>query len=281
MKFMNLTEEFSNQESKYAILPISYEKDLTYGQGASKGPLEILKASEHLEYYDEQFDNEPFEKGILTLPVLELNNREPGEAINEIKKTVSEQKNKFILSLGGDHAVTIGCIQGQEELNEDFDVIFLDAHTDLFYSWNNSQYNHRCVAHKASENHNILSIGIRSMDKDEADLIKEKENIGIIKAYDYNKELLKKQLNKLKKNIYISLDVDVFDPSFIRNTGTPEPGGLFWNQVIEILQEIFKEKQVIGADIVEFAPNTHFNAEAFSLARLTYKIMAINENNKL
>ncbi len=274
MKFMNLPEEYRKEDSLFQILPIEYEGNVTYGKGASKGPLEILKASKQLEYYDEQFDKEPFEKGIHTLNTLNLKEAEPEEAIKTIEKEAEKYNNKFLLSLGGDHSVTIGTVKGLEK-NEDFDVIILDSHTDFFHSWNNSQFNHRCTAQRLVEKHKILEIGIRSMDIDEKELIENNENINIIKSYDYNEEKLKQELKKLKNKVYISIDVDVFDPSFIRNTGTPEPGGFFWNDIINMLKIISEEKEIIASDIVEFAPTTNFKAEAFSLAKLCYKLIAL------
>jgi len=275
-KFMNLDKKYSGKDSFFHILPIEYEKDLTYGKGASKGSQEIIKASEHLEYYDEQYDNEPFLKGIHTLEPLKLNDLKPEQAINKISEEIKKHQNKFLISLGGDHSITIGTVKG---IKDDFDVIILDAHPDMFHSWNNSQYNHRCTSQRISENHKILSIGIRSMDKDEKEIINQNENINILKTHDFALEKLTPELNKLKKKVYISIDVDVFDISLIKNTGTPEPGGFFWEQLIRILEKIFKNKEVIGADIVEFAPNENYEAEAYSLAKLCYKIMALKNKN--
>lgn len=260
MRFMNLLNKYSGDNSFFSILPIEYEKNMTYGKGASKGPKEIIKASAHLEYYDEQFNKEPFVKGIKTL-----------EPVKEVK----ELPDKFTIALGGDHSVTIGVVKALEKHHDDFSVIILDAHPDMFNSWNGSQTNHRCTTQRVSANHKTLLLGIRSMDIDEANVIKNNENVEMIKAYEFDKNKLKDELKKLKSKIYISIDVDVFDPSFIRNTGTPEPGGFDWNQVIEILKTIFEEKEVIGADIVEFSPNINFEAEAYSLAKLVHKIMSL------
>ncbi|MFH1770510.1 MAG: arginase family protein [archaeon] len=257
IKFMNLADEYSKDNSFFSVLPIEYEKNLTYGKGASKGPKEIIKASHHLEYYDEQFDAEPFLKGIKTI------------------ESVEEITNNFTITLGGDHSVTIQVVKELEKYHDDFSVIILDAHPDMFNSWNGSQTNHRCTAQRISANHKTLLVGVRSMDVDEVSVIKNNENVEMIKAYDFNENTFKKELSKLKNKVYVSIDVDVFDPSFIRNTGTPEPGGFMWDQVIEILKTIFKEKEVIGSDIVEFAPNENFEAEAYSLAKLAHKIMSL------
>ncbi len=270
MKWMNLPEKYSSKESKFAILPIPYEKDVTYGEGASKGPEEIIKASRHLEYYDDQFDCEPFEKGIQLLDSIAGNT--PEEMINNIQNIVKKYQDKFIIGIGGDHAVTLGITN---HLPKDTSIIQFDAHADFRDSWNNSTLNHACVARQLSNKHSILQIGIRSMDVDEKNTLDQNENVYTISSYNYSLEKVKELLPKLNNKVYITIDVDVFDPSLIRNTGTPEPGGLMWNQVIAVLNQIFKEKDVIGADIVEFAPRYNFEAEAYSLAKLIYKIMAM------
>jgi len=264
MNFMNLSDEL---DAKFVILPIEFEKDTTYGKGASKGPSEIIKASQHLEYYDEQFDIEPHEKGIRVLDTIKADDYQ--EMFNKIKPIVD---NKFIIGLGGDHSVTIGMVNA---IDDDFSAIVLDAHSDFRDQWNNSEYNHACVSKQLSKKHSLALIGIRSMDIEEHNEIKDNDNVHLIKAYDYDKEKLLDILPKLKDKVYISIDVDCFDPSFIRNTGTPEPGGFFWNDVIEILQTIFEHKKVIGADIVEFSPKHNFEAEAFALAKLCYKLMSL------
>jgi len=280
MNWMNLPLEYSTEDSKFAILPIVYEKDLTFGQGTSKGSFEIIKASKHLEYYEDQFDCEPFLQGIKLLDQLELSNNSPEEMVNEISKVIENKKNKFVISLGGDHAVTIGIIKGLEQFYDDFSIIQFDAHADFRDSWNGSSLNHACVSKQISKNHSLLNIGVRSMDIDEKNLIDKEDNVHLISAYDFSLESIKNVLSKLKKKVYVTIDVDCFDPSFIKNTGTPEPGGLTWNDLINSLQLIFKNKEVIGADIVEFAPNYNFDSEAYALAKLSYKIMALQQTYK-
>lgn len=274
MNFMNLPQEFADKNSKYYILPIEYEGNLTGKKGASKAPAEIIKLSYQLEYYDEQFDQEPYKKGIFLLPGLTAKTSE--EITEKISDEVSKHKDKFLISLGGDHSVSIGIVKGLEKVYDDFSVIIFDAHSDLFYSWNNSALNHRCASFHISSKHSTSLIGIRSMDKDEQGVIKN-NNIYVIYSHENIKEKLLKILPKLKNKVYISIDVDSFDPSFIRNTGTPEPGGFFWNELIGLLEIIFKNKNIIGADIVEFSPNNDFESESYSLSKLIYKIMALKE----
>lgn len=259
---MNLPKEY--RKGRFAILPIVYEKDVTYGIGAKNGPKEIIKASEHLEYYDEQFAVEPFVKGIEVLE--EVNN------LDDVTKTVKENEDKFIIGLGGDHAVTLGMTSA---LDENTSIIILDAHSDFRDSWKGSSRNHACVAKQLSKKHDVAILGVRSQDIDEAKQISNTQNLHVIPAWDFSLDKVKEILPKLKKKIYVSIDVDVFDPSFIRNTGTPEPGGLGWFDVVNILKEIFSTKMVVGCDLVEFAPTENFRAEAYALAKLVYKIMGL------
>jgi agmatinase len=273
MQWMNLPEEY--RTGKFALLPIAYEGNVSYGEGASSGCKEIINASQQLEYYDCELECEPFLQGIEVLDSVTA--RTPEDMIEKVSSAIKENKEKFIMSLGGDHSITIGCVKGMEEMYDDFSVITFDAHPDMFHSWNGSQYNHRCTGQRISEKHELCLIGIRSMDKDEHGIIKSNENIHVVKAREFSVESIKEIVPKLKDKVYISIDVDVFDPSFIRNTGTPEPGGLQWQEVIATLQLIFSEKEVIGADIVEFAPVENFRAEAYSLAKLVYKIIAMKK----
>ncbi len=271
MSWMRLPKEYAGPASRFVILPLPYEGEPTYGEGASKGPDAIIKASEHLEYYDEQFDCEPFEKGI--------QERERITTLGQIREEVRVRgRERFIIALGGDHAVTIGIVQGFEEIHGAFSVLILDAHSDFRDSWNGSQQNHACVARRIVGKHKVGIVGVRSQDVDEMRALSENEKVKVLKAHEYSQDELEKILNFLGKKVYLSIDVDVFDPSLIRYTGTPEPGGLTWDQVITILERVFKEKHVIGADIVEFAPHgeeAHYRAEAYALAKLAYKMMAM------
>jgi agmatinase len=268
---MNLSEEFSNENSKFLIINIPWEKDVSYINGTSKGPLEIINASKQLEYFDIDYKKEIFEKGIKTININPKNFEEIEKQIQEINFD-----NKFPVFIGGDHSITIATTKFNKE---EFDIINFDAHSDFFYSWNNSEKNHRCVNRKLIDKHNILILGLRSCDIEEFNQIKKDKRIDYLTANEYDLFKLKEKLSKLKKKIYISIDVDVFDTSFIKNTGTPEPGGLFWKDIIYALELIFKEKEVIALDLVEFSPNNNYSAEAYSLAKLIHKILILKDLN--
>lgn len=289
MKWMNLPKEYSDLEkSKFVILPISYEKDLTFGCGTSKGAMEIVKASEHLEYYDEEFDCEFFERGIFLEEEIDLCFETPDNMVSKVQEKLGGiDSSKFVIGLGGDHAVTIGLVKGLEKKHGDFAVLQIDAHSDLRDSWNGSKLNHACVMKRLVSDHEIVQVGIRSQDKEEKEFIQSNENIQTIYAWEYSLEKVRFALANLKsEKLYITIDVDGFDPSVISCTGTPEPGGLMWQQVIDILKLCFEAKKVIGADIVEFAPEyneikdkvlqtARSGAESYALARLVSKIVSL------
>ena len=291
INWMALPEEYS--KGKFIILPIAYEKNLTSGQGASKGPGEIIKASKHLEYYDEEFDCEPFMEGIELLPQLNLNDQKPeemieivAENINQIFKPVPKQQiskqhitkqnsDKFLIGLGGDHSVTLGIVKGLESIHNEFAIIQFDAHSDFRDFWNGSSLNHACVEKQLSKKHPLLIVGVRSMDKSEKEQIDLNENVHLLLDHNYNITKLGEILPKLSEKVFITIDVDVFDPSFIRSTGTPEPGGFIWVDLIKAIKLIFENKTVIGSDIVEFSPKNNFESESFALAKLVYKIISL------
>ncbi|MDP3990550.1 MAG: agmatinase [archaeon] len=275
VNWMALPEEY--RKGKFVILPIAYEKNLTYGKGASKGPEEIIKASQYLEYYDEEFNCEPFLEGIELLPSLDLNDQEPEEMIEIVSEKVKQIDDKFLIGLGGDHSVTLGIVNGLESIHDEFAIIQFDAHSDFRDSWNGSTLNHACVAKQLSKKHPITLVGIRSMDKSEKDQIDQNKEVHLLLNYNYHLDKLKEILPKLPDKVFITIDVDVFDPSFIRNTGTPEPGGFIWKDIIDALRLIFENKTVIGSDIVEFSPKINFESESFSLAKLVYKILSLQQ----
>ena len=283
MTWMNLPEEYSGKESKFWILPIEYEGEVSFEKGSAKGSQEIVRASFQLEYYDEINESEPFRQGI---HLLSAKTPDPAKHVNVIKAEVERINpvNKFLLVLGGDHSITIGLVQGFENFHEDFSVIVLDAHADFRQDWQGSQNNHACVCKQLSKKHSLAILGLRSLDIDEHEELKiQKENgqVDFLFANECGEDKIESVLGKLKRKVYLSIDADAFDPSIIRNTGTPEPSGFNWDQLLNILQKIFARKEVIGCDIVEFCPAGNENdvrVEAYTLAKLVYKIISMKEN---
>jgi len=298
--FMNLPKEYRDKDkSKVVILPISFKIKTTRENDAHLGPSAIINASEDLEYFDEDSFTEPYEKGIFTDNLLDIKEKEAPKITQVILDKVTKlPKNQFPIILGSDHFTTVGVIKGMEKRNkEEFGIIVFDAHSDLRTPWGKDTWWHACVSNLVSKDHKTLLVGTRSMDYYDIEYLQSKEgqNVGLIFAKDllssqkaHNWDLascfeLEEKLRQLPKKIYISIDVDVFDPSIIRYTDTPEPGGLNWTQTNNLLKKIFEEKEVIGVDLVEYSPDTKNKAsfcESFTLAKLVYKIISYKFNTK-
>ncbi|MGB9748916.1 MAG: agmatinase [Candidatus Woesearchaeota archaeon] len=286
INFMNLPREYSGKESKFLILPINYEGKVSFLRGASYGCDKIIKASSELEYYDVELKKQGFLNGIRTLKRIKIRGKleKQEHAVEKISLEVQRvleksdyySKGKFLVVLGGDHSITIGVADAFERFKKKFSVIIFDAHADLRYSWNNSTCNHACVARRTAAKHKTLILGIRSADDSEIEFSEKNKNIVMLRADEFSIEKLESTLENLEEDVYLSIDADVFDPSLIRFVGTPEPGGFSWNQVISALKIIFKNKNVIGADITEFSPKGSFYnyaSEAYALAKLVYKMI--------
>lgn len=275
MNFMQLPDEFAGEDSAVVILPVAYEKHLTFGTGASAGPDAIIEAAKHLEYYDFELESEPFINGIQLTKVLRCSNLEPEDAQDKIYQKAKPfvDENKFCIGIGGDHSVTGGFVRAQAEKHENVSVLMIDAHADMRYSWNGSQWNHACIGRRLAAKHKVAVVGVRSLDKDEHEYTKKEPNVLLVKPQDIENKI-DEVISHLTGKVYLSIDVDGFDSSFIKNTGTPEPGGLTWQQVIRLIRKLFEKKEIVGADIVEFAPKDKgSHAEAFALAKLLYKIV--------
>ncbi len=286
---VSFIRESSSEDDRFFLLGVEYEGELSGLEGCRGGPEAIFNASQDLEVYDDELRTEVFEEGVGSR-IIDLKGKKSKEAVSVIKEKVSELlfEEKFFLLVGGSHSCSIGALKslkreykGEEE---SFSVLQLDAHPDLFYSWNNSSLNHRCFGWKAhSLSDSLVQVGVRSLDRDEDRIISE-EDILSIKAEDYLKakkeESIERVLEGLGRRVYISLDVDVFDPSFIKGVGTPEPGGLGWFDVKDLLKEVFREKVVVGADMVEYSPLSSVEerySESYALAKLAYKCLGFKK----
>lgn len=280
---MNLLKEYSSKESKTTILPISFKSKTTRKTFAENGPKAIIEASYELEYYDEEIDVEPYEKGIFQENILYIKETDVQTQERKIKEKIEQiDLEKFLIVLGSDHSTTIPVVEALEKKHKDFGVVVFDAHSDLREE-NNDYGRHASVSRVISKNNKTIVCGVRSMDVYDKEYLKENKNINIIKTkelfqekdwYLKESEILKEKLKNLPKKVYVSIDVDVFDCSFIKSTGTPEPGGLFFEQLKNLLKTVFKEKEVVGVDIVEYAPEKESFSESYSLAKLVYKMIA-------
>ena len=262
------------------VIPFGLEKTVSYGSGTKNGPKEIIKASHQVELYDEEFNCEPFKKiGIKTIKPFKIskNIKTALEQISKLNENIIS-KNLFPLTLGGEHSITPGCIKPFAKKYNKICILHFDAHADLRNSYNNEKYSHASAIRRCLDNKNVslISFGIRNISKEEIPYLKKNsKRINIFWAKDKKKWDLKK-FKKLisKKNVYLTFDVDGFDSSLMPATGTPEPGGLFWDEALEIIKIAAKNSNIVGADINELAPIKGFNSYNFLVAKLAYKILS-------
>jgi len=276
-QFLGLETEFTAYEkSAVAILPVPYEGGISYLPGVAGAPDAVLEASKQLELYDEVLQAEPYRMGISTIssPVVQ----DDAEAIiRSVHQTVVSlaEDGKFIALLGGDHSITSGCFQALHECHSGLSAIQLDAHADLRDLYEGSRYSHACAMSRIRDfSQNTLQLGIRSLSLEEAERV-ESEGIVLYTMDDYRKGLLDMDaaFDRLPDPVYVTVDVDVFDWSVMRSTGTPEPGGFMWDEGLHLIYRIFKRKNVVGFDVVELAYHHDDHNSPFAVAKLIYKML--------
>jgi len=277
--FLGIDNIFNINE-KAIVIPFGLEKTVSYGGGTKNGPKEIIKASHQVELYDEEFNCEPFRKiGIKTIKPFKIS-KNIKIALDQISKLNEKilSKNLFPLTLGGEHSITPGCIKPFAKKYKNICILHFDAHADLRNSYNNEKYSHASAIRRCLDNKNIslISFGIRNISKEEIPYLKKNsKRINIFWAKDKKKWDLKRFKNLIKKkNVYLTFDVDGLDSSLMPATGTPEPGGLFWDETLEIIKIAAKNSNLVGADINELAPIKGFNSYNFLVAKLAYKILS-------
>jgi agmatinase len=273
--FGGLPKKYTQFEKSAVLLQsIPYDGTSTWGKGADKGFDAFIEASENLELYDIETDSEVFRKGIHTLPEIS-ENASPEAVFEAVYERTREllQNEKFLTFFGGEHSISIGVIKAFYEHFPNLTVLQLDAHADLRESYLGSQYNHACALHDASRHANLVQVGIRSMDVSEKEYL-DKEKCYFAEEMEGNYEWVKRSIRQMTEKVYITIDLDVFDPAIMPATGTPEPGGLDWYTVIQYLREVFRLKQVVGFDIVELAPVNDNKAPEFLAAKLYYKLLS-------
>lgn len=272
--FLDMPSQYSLYESaKVVLLPVPYDGTSTFVKGADKGPQAIIEASDSIELYDVEEDIEIYTQGIHTAkPVLE--NTSPEEMVEAVYERVKYylSDGKLVGLLGGEHSVSCGAIQATAEKYPGLTVLQLDAHADLREGYHGSPYNHACVMWRAQSVANVVQVGIRSVCAEEKDFIKE-ENIFYAHAIRNSKTWIFDVVNRLTSNVYLTVDLDCFDPSIVPSTGTPLPGGLSWWDVLDLISEVNKSKNIIGFDIVELCPNPLEKSSDVLAAVLTYKII--------
>ena len=256
MIFGDFEEQYREYSAaKFAILPVPYDATSTWVKGADKGPEAFLDASFTLENYDVETGTEAYKHGIATLPFV-TEDRTPELICNQVQQEVATLLNdgKFPVTIGGNHTVSIGAIRAMAQKYNNLTVLQLDAHSDLRPEYEGSPLNHACVMNRAAEVAKITQVGIRSQCVEELPFF-EKDRLFYAHQIFDNNNWQQKAIDTLTENVYVTIDLDVFDPSVLPSTGTPEPGGLTYYQVLHFLRSVFANRNVVGFDIVELCPN--------------------------
>ncbi len=264
------------------ILPVPYEATVSYMGGTRFGPRQILHASRYVELYDHELAAEPYTIGIHTLPELLLSGAGPEEALGELRRAMDAllATDRFVIMLGGEHSLSAPPILahaarlGERRLT----VLQLDAHADLRAEYEGTPYSHACVMHRVHEHVDLVPVGIRSLTAEERELMRRRRISTFFARELDDPTWIDRAMGALGPDVYITIDVDFFDPAIMPATGTPEPGGGSWNPTIAFLERVFRERHVVGCDVVELAPLPGLAAPDFLTAKLVYKLIGFHQH---
>jgi len=275
--FAALPTQYSDFEtSKVVVLPVPYDSTTDWRSGSRDGPMAIIDASQYLELYDQELDRESYLVGIHTLPELKPSMKGPEDTVERVYKVAIDlvRKEKFVMMLGGEHSLTLGMVRAFKERFDRLSVLQLDAHADLRDEYEDSRYSHACVMRRVLECCPIVQVGIRSLS------LEEHRFLALNQMQPFLAEGLpldeKAIVSALSEEVYVTIDLDVLDPSIMSAVGTPEPGGLSWYEVLRILRHVAQEKHIVGFDLVELCPREGPSSCAFLAAKLAYKLIGFS-----
>ena len=263
------------ETAKVVILPVPYDSTTEYRSGTREGPQAIIDASQFLELYDAELDLQISDLGIHTLPEVQPLMSGPELMVDRVHQIAAELANegKLVVMLGGEHSLTVGMVRAFRDRYEDLSVLQLDAHADLRDEYMGTRYSHACAMRRVWELCPVAQVGIRSLSLEEHRFLVER-NSAPFEAEDVEEPgFAERVLSSLSPRVYITVDLDVFDPSIMPAVGTPEPGGLTWQQVLRLLRAVAEGKQIVGFDVVELCPREGPNSCSFIAAKLAYKMM--------
>ena len=263
------------KEANVVIIPVPYEHSTSYGQGTALGPAEIIRASAYMELYDEEIDSEPWRAGVYVAPEVDTSGA-PEQVMAAIESAVATylDMGKFVIPLGGEHSISYGVYRAFHKRFDNLSVLQFDAHSDLRESYQDSIYSHASVMKRIWDlNKNIVQVGIRAQDIEERKLITE-NGIKTYYAHQVRRNGFSRDIiEDLSENVFITFDVDYFDPSIMPSTGTPEPGGFYWQETLDFLKLVFQHRNVVGCDVVELSPAKGISHPDFLTTRLVYKFI--------
>jgi N1-aminopropylagmatine ureohydrolase len=287
--YLGLDEGASGFDSARAVLlPVPYEATTSFGGGAQAGPAAIVESSRYVELYDQELDADTSKVGIHTLPALELTRDGAAQAMDELEisyRTVAEVcGDRFLMMLGGEHTVSAPAIRAQAALrNERITVLQFDAHADIRDEFEGSKWSHACAMARVLDVADLVAVGIRAVCEEEIAVWQANDGVTLIWADDMWEDdaWMDQAMDALGDTVYLTFDVDYFDPSLMPSTGTPEPGGGDWYRTLRFLRRVFAEKNVFACDIVELAPTPGLHAPDFLVAKLAYKLIGYRFQDRL
>lgn len=275
--FAGIPAKYHNlSKANIVLIPVPYDGTSTWVKGADKGPGAFLEAAENMELYDIETESEVYRQGIHLADAI-LEKSSPEAVVDAVHQTVREhlKNKKFVTLFGGEHSVSIGTIRAFMETYQDLTVLQIDAHADLRPEYHGSACNHACAVYEASQKANLIQVGIRSMD------IEERQHMNEDQVYfahhireSRSATWIGEMVDHCTENVFITIDLDAFDPGIMPSTGTPEPGGLTFYQVLDIIKTVNRNKNIVGFDIVELCPNENNKAPDFLAAKLYYKMLS-------
>jgi agmatinase len=281
--FLELPQEMSDpRTSPVLILPIPFEATTCYRKGTVGGPAAIVSASSHVEWYDEEYDDEPCRLGIHTLPDLDCSGASE-EVVDRIRDSVARHvaDGRFVLSLGGEHTVTVGCVRGAASAGP-LTVVQIDAHGDLRDEYEGSPWSHACVMRRLSGEHRIVQVGTRAISAEEARFTETSREIVRVSGSDIGEARragsghdvwIRRVVDAIEtERVYLTIDLDGLDPAVVPAVGTPVPGGLLWYETLALLRALFAARTIVSADVVELCPIPGQVVSDFAAAQLTYRI---------
>lgn len=283
LSFLGADVSAPYEKAEVVILPVPYEATTTYRQGCKYGPEAILEASQQVEYYDDELEREVWPSGIYTHSAIAdtRNGQIAAEAMLQTTQSTVQKlvrDGKFVIALGGEHSITAGVVTAYQQAypEEPFTVVQIDAHGDLRHEYEGSIYNHACVMRRIVElGLPTVQIGVRSLCREEADLIKEK-GLTVVRAQELasQPDWITQTLSRIStRRVFLTIDLDGVDPAAMPGVGTPEPGGLSWFALLSFLRQLFQSYEVIGADVMELAPISGSVVSEFTAAKLVYKLI--------
>lgn len=272
-------------DARYQILPVPYEQTVSYGRGCARGPEAILAASHEVELFDEELKTEPYHSGIGTQEPLPVTASGPEVMVDALQTEVEAlaRAGKTVITLGGEHSLTAGPVRAYQKLYPDLSVLQVDAHADLRESYQDCAYSHASAMRRVRDTvRTTVGVGIRNLSAPEYDYFQNTDDCHLFFAHTRDKEGLwiDHAIERLSEHVYVTIDLDGLDPSIMPAVGTPEPGGLAWEEVLELLHRVTRSRKVVACDVVELAPIGGLHAPDFIAARLVYKLIAYIERSR-